>query len=199
VNLLGEHTDYNMLPVLPMAIERSVLIAGAARADRTVTLRNSGAFAERSFALAERIPKFADGDWGNYAKAAAQGLIDDGCRLDRGADLMVEGDVPNGAGLSSSSALVVASALALLAANDEEIPFERLAEILSRAERYVGTLSGGMDQAISLLARKGHALRIDFAPLRHRVVPLPPEYAIVVCHSLVQAEKSGAKQAITDR
>ena len=117
-------------------------------------------------------------------------------QLQRGADLLVDGNIPSGAGLSSSSALVVANALALLAANEIDVPYETLAELLPLAERYVGTLSGGMDQATSLLAQAGHALRIDFFPLRVRTVPLPPGYSIVVCHSLVQAEKSGAaKQA----
>jgi N-acetylgalactosamine kinase len=201
VNLLGEHTDYNMLPVLPMAIEPCILIAGAPRDDRSVLLHNTGFFSVRRFEIAESIPKFAEGDWGNYVKAAAQGLADyDARALRRGADLLVEGDIPAGAGLSSSSALVVAGALALLAANDTAIPFETLAELLPKAERYVGTLSGGMDQAISLLAQAGHALRIDFAPLRYRPLPLPARHAIVVCHSLVRAEKSGtAKRAYNQR
>jgi N-acetylgalactosamine kinase len=193
VNLLGEHTDYNLLPVLPMAIERCVLIAGAPRDDSVVTLANTGSFPERRYQLAAKITPFDAGDWGNYSKAAAQGLTDFyGQHLPHGADLLVDSDIPTGAGLSSSAALVVANALALLAANGKRLPPETLAEILPQAERYVGTLSGGMDQAISLLAKTGHALRIDFAPLRQRPVPLPRGYAVVVCHSLVQAEKSGA-------
>lgn len=201
VNLLGEHTDYNALPVLPMAIERCVRIAGAARSDRSVVLRNTGAFAPRRYDLEQDIPPFAAGDWANYTKAAAQGLTTYyGAPLPKGADLLVEGDIPPGAGLSSSSALVVAGALAFLAANERKIAFETLAELLPQAERYVGTLSGGMDQTISLLAQAGHALRIDFAPLRYRPVPLPAGYSLVVCNSLVQAEKSGAaKQAYNTR
>ena len=198
VNLLGEHTDYNGLPVLPMAIDRSVMIALAPREDRTIRLFNASAdFARRSYKLSDAIPPYAGGDWGNYSKAAAQGLARHcGAQLQHGADLLVDGNIPSGAGLSSSSALVVANALALLAANDVDLPYETLAELLPLAERYVGTLSGGMDQATSLLARAGHALRIDFFPLRVRTVPLPAGYSIVVCHSLVQAEKSGAaKQA----
>jgi N-acetylgalactosamine kinase len=112
--------------------------------------------------------------------------------ISAGADLVVDGDIPSGAGLSSSSALVVATSLALLAANRRDIPFAELAVRLPKAERYVGTLSGGMDQAISLLAQAGTALRIDFFPLRTRPLHLPKSCAIVVCHSLVAAEKSGA-------
>ena len=194
VNLLGEHTDYNGLPVLPMAIDRSVMIALAPRQDRTIRLFNtSPQFTPCTYELSDAIPPYADGNWGNYSKAAAQGLARHcGARLQRGADLLIDGNIPAGAGLSSSSALVVANALAVLAANDIDLPYESLAELLPLAERYVGTLSGGMDQATSLLARAGHALRIDFFPLRVRTVPLPAGYSIVVCHSLVQAEKSGA-------
>jgi galactokinase len=194
VNLLGEHTDYNGLPVLPMAIDRSVMIAVAPRDDRRVRLFNTAAhFPAREYELSDSIPPYADGDWGNYSKAAAQGVVRHvGERLRRGADLLVDGTIPSGAGLSSSSALVVANALALLAASEVEVGYEQLAELLPGAERYVGTLSGGMDQATSLLARAGHALRIDFFPLRVRCVPLPPGYSVVVCHSLVRAEKSGA-------
>jgi N-acetylgalactosamine kinase len=194
VNLLGEHTDYNGLPVLPMAIDRSVMIAAAPRADRVMHLLNSAAeFSPRRYELADNIPPYKEGDWGNYSKAAAQGLMRFcGADLAHGADCLVDGNVPTGAGLSSSSALVVASALTLLAANDITVPYEELAELLPGAERYVGTLSGGMDQATSLLARAGHALRIDFFPLRARAVPLPAGYSVVVCNSLVQAQKSGA-------
>ncbi|MFQ5665321.1 MAG: galactokinase [Candidatus Binatia bacterium] len=194
VNLLGEHTDYNGLPVLPMAIDRSVLTAGRPRADQEVWLFNSAPeFSPRHYRQAGSIPPGANGDWGNYSKAAAQGLMRNcGEQLRYGADLVVHGDIPRGAGLSSSSALVVANALALLAANDVEMPYAALAELLPQAEQYVGTLSGGMDQATSLLAQAGYALRIDFSPLRVRTVPLPGGYSVVVCHSLVPAEKSGA-------
>jgi len=194
VNLVGEHTDYNGLPVLPMAIDRSMLIAVAPRTDRTIRLFNTAPrFAARRYELSDDIPAYAAGNWGNYSKAAAQGLMRAyGQQLRHGADLLVDGNIPSGAGLSSSSALVVANALALLAANEVDVPYETLAELLPTAERYVGTLSGGMDQATSLLARAGHALRIDFFPLRIRAVPLPADYHVVVCHSLVQAEKSRA-------
>src|SRR5262249_43168896 len=104
---------------------------------------------------------------------------------------LVDGNIPSGAGLSSSSALVVANALSLLAANEVEVPYETLAKLLPAAERYVGTLSGGMDQATSLLAQAGHALRIHLLPLRVRSVPPRAGHSIVVCHSLVRAEKSG--------
>ncbi len=196
VNLIGEHTDYNGLPVLPMAIDRGVRMVGRRRDDDVVRLSNLGSFGDREFTLVDPITPYAAGDWGNYVKAAAQGLRKElGGGLDRGVDLVVAGDVPDGAGLSSSSALVVASALALLAANDIDVPYPDLADWLPRAEQYVGTLSGGMDQTISLLGQAGHALRIDFRPLRQRLVPLPEDYVFVVANSLVHADKSGAARA----
>jgi N-acetylgalactosamine kinase len=201
VNLIGEHTDYNGLPVMPMAIDRDVLIAGRRRPDAVVHLDNRGPFGERRFELDDSIPPFSAGDWGNYAKAAAQGLRRHlGPTLAHGADLLVDGNVPDAAGLSSSAALVVANALALLAANGIDVPFPELAELLPRAEHYVGTLGGGMDQTISLLGRAGHALRIDFRPLRHRPVPLPAGHVFAVAHSLVRADKSGgARRAYNQR
>ncbi|MBX3023496.1 galactokinase [bacterium] len=194
VNLIGEHTDYNGLPVLPFAIDRAVRIAAAPRADRHVVLASSSArFPPRQYLLAPAIEPAPSGDWANYHRAAAQGLIDVlGPAALRGGDFLIDGDVPPGAGLSSSSALVVGSMLGLLAISGRDLPPAGLAELAARAERYVGTQSGGMDQAVCLLAQRGHALRIAFDPLRTRPVPIPAGAAFVVCHSLVEAEKAGA-------
>ena len=84
------------------------------------------------------------------------------------------------------TALVVASALAFCAANDLAMPPETLAEQMAEAEHYVGTRGGGMDQAVCLLAAPGHALKIDFFPLRVAPVPFPPGCRIVAAHSTVR-------------
>jgi len=123
VNLIGEHTDYNGYPVLPMALRREIRFILGPRTDERVCVRSSVAdLGQRSFELSPEIDPFENGDWGNYVKAATQGLVghfgDDVTW--RGYDAIVHGDVPHGAGLSSSSALVVASACALLAANDRD-------------------------------------------------------------------------------
>ncbi len=194
VNLIGEHTDYNGLPVLPFAIDREVHLAAAPRRDRTVTVASSGdRFPPREYALEETIDPGPSGDWANYHRAAAQGLIEElGAGALRGGDFLIAGDIPPGAGLSSSSALVVGSMLAMLAVNGRDMAAHLLADLAATAERYVGTHSGGMDQAVCLLAQPGHALHIDFFPLRTRPVAIPPGAGFVVCHSLVEAEKSGA-------
>ncbi len=201
INLIGEHTDYNGLPVLPMTLQRDVLIAYSPRHDHRVVLRNVSAhYPPREFALADPIPPSPAGDWCNYVKAAAQALLEDaargqwGGRRLGGADLTVGGNLPGGAGLSSSSALVVAAALALLFANQLDYDRPALAERLAQAEHYVGTRGGGMDQAITLLGQPGHVLLIDFFPLRTRPVALPPDVRVVAAHSLVRAEKTGARR-----
>jgi len=192
VNLIGEHIDYNGFGVLPMAIDRAVRAAWRPRADRVVRLRSADGYPPREFALEPEIPPYGTGDWGNYAKAAAQGLfqrLGGGAKL-CGADLLVTSTLPPSAGLSSSSALVVLAALVLLEAARLSMPELALATLLADAEQYVGTQGGGMDQAASLLGRSGHALRIDFRPLRVTPIPLLPGHVIVVANSLARASKA---------
>ena len=108
--------------------------------------------------------------------------------------------MPIAAGLSSSSALVVAAALALLKANGVTLPRLELASLMARAERFVGLQGGGMDQAACLHGIAGHALRIDFDPLRVTPVAVPEGWLWVVASSLVRAEKSaGAREAYNER
>jgi galactokinase len=192
VNLIGEHIDYCGLPVFPMAIQRSVRIAFDARADREVQLANRDpAFTASTFTLTQHIPPAHPGDWGNYARAAAQALAQRFPHL-HGVDALVESDLPIAAGLSSSSALVVAMALAILHANGVSMAPLELMDLLARGERYVGTAGGGMDQSIILGAQAGCASRIDFHPLRLTPTPVPADWQFIVAWSMVHAEKSGA-------
>lgn len=194
VNLIGEHTDYNGLPVLPMAIERSVTVAIRARSDARVRLANvDPAFGLREFEIGESIEPYSRGDWGNYAKAAARALCGRSA-IARGFDGVVHGDIPQAAGLSSSSALVVACALALVDVNDLDVTREELMELTARGERFVGTESGGMDQAICLGAKRGYAALIRFDPLQLEHVPIPSDWCFVIADSGVEAKKSGAAQ-----
>jgi galactokinase len=195
VNLIGEHTDYNLLPVFPMALHRGIRILFRPRGDATVRLAATAPDCEdRSFELAADIPCYAAGDWGNYAKAAAQALVGR-WEIARGVDAVVSGDLPMAAGLSSSSAMVVASALALLDANGVDADRIELAGLMASAEHYVGTRGGGMDQAICLGGRRGHAALIEFAPLKLTPVAVPPDWRFIVAHSMVKASKSaGARE-----
>ena len=192
INLIGEHIDYNGLPVLPMALDRHVHLDFDALEHATVELEGVAAHGSFAFRL-NRATEFAPrGPWSNYVRAAARGLLDHGVELRRGIRGTVTGTVPVAEGLSSSSALVVASALALLHANEEHVEALELAAVLARAERHVGVQGGGMDQAASLCGEEGHALRIDFGPLRVTPVPVPEGWRWVVASSLARAEKAGA-------
>jgi galactokinase len=194
VNLIGEHTDYNDLPVFPMALQKEVRIFFRPRDDGRVHIANfHSEFQDRSFQLSDSIHADPPGDWGNYLKAPCQALSQRFGEM-RGFEGLVLSTVPVASGLSSSSALVNAVAGALLQANSRTIPTLELAEEMARAERYTGTQGGGMDQAISLGAKLGHASRIEFNPLALHESPVPPEWRFVVAHTLVRAEKSGGAQ-----
>ena len=207
VNLIGEHTDYNGLPVLPMAIGQDICVCASARNDNRVVIKNSEPeFKDREFTIDYKISPYPKGDWGNYCKAAFQTLQDylsdcrKGKRLLCGMNLLFSGNIPMGAGLSSSSAIVVAAAVAVNDINNLGIDKLSLAELLSVGEKYVGTEGGGMDQTTSLSGKRGMALKIDFFPIRVKYIPFPEDYLVVVCNSLVDAKKSsGANLAYNQR
>ena len=191
VNLIGEHIDFAGLPVFPMALRQEVRIAFRPREDSLVLAATAEpSYAPCTFEISADIEPYEDGDWGNYLKAAAQGMAR-AYGLERGFDAVIESTVPVAAGLSSSSALVIATALALAGSNDFEVDSIELAELMAESEQYVGMRGGGMDQAISAGATRGCAARVDFDPLRLDPVPVPEGWRFVVAHSLVQAHKSG--------
>jgi galactokinase len=199
VNLIGDHTDYNGLPVFPMAVQRRFRILFRARRDAMLHAATIDGYGERSFTVANEIEPFEQGDWGNYVKASARILARHYGSL-RGVDMLLHSDIPVAAGLSSSSALVVGSGLALLAANGIKAPFEELIELFPEGERYVGTRGGAMDHAVCLAGQAGHALKIDFAPFAIHPTPVPEGWRFVIGHSLVRAEKSGeVKEAYNER
>lgn len=199
VNLIGEHVDYNGLPVLPMALQKEVRIALRPRDDGMVRLSNAGVgFDGVEFEVGVRIEPSPAGSWANYVKAPAQELARR-FAIFRGFDGALVSDVPVAAGLSSSSAVVNAVGLALSAINQVGLEALQLAEVMAEAERYTGTRGGGMDQAVSMAGRAGHAARIDFHPLRLRHVPIPPDWRFIVADTCVPAEKSGHAQAAYNR
>jgi len=191
VNLMGDHVDYNGLSVLPMALQRHVSLLCRARDDSRVHFASTNpSYPPRTFELGSDIEPYPESDWGNYAKAAAQALVRR-FGIGKGFDAVVHSDIPVASGLSSSSALVVAHALALLHVNATEVEPLELAALTAQAENYVGTRGGSMDQAICLAACRQTASRIDFNPLRVKALPVPSDWRFVVAFSLVRAEKSG--------
>ena len=194
VNLVGEHTDYNDLPVFPIALQREVRIALRPRNDGLVVLHTTASeFPTLEFEIGPGIPSESAGHWGNYVKAPANELARR-FAIWRGFEGVLDSDIPVAAGLSSSSAIVNAVGLAL--AHINEVPVEERAfpGLMAEAERYTGTRGGGMDQAVSLGARAGCAVKMTFNPLRLHHVPVPEDWCFVVADTGVRAEKSGAAQ-----
>ncbi|MDH3270742.1 MAG: galactokinase [Gemmatimonadota bacterium] len=195
VNLIGEHTDYNDLPVFPMALHREVRIALRPRDDERVALYNvSDEFPPVEFEIGPAIEPYVQGSWGNYPKAAANELARR-FAIWRGFDGVLSSDLPVASGLSSSSAIVNAVGLALAHINEVPTEVREFAVVMADAERYVGTHGGGMDQAISLGARDRCAAKITFSPLRLRHVNVPDDWCFIVADTGERAEKSKAAMA----
>jgi galactokinase len=185
VNLIGEHTDYNDGFVLPCAISRQTLVAARRRDDRQVrAVAGDLGGVETSFALDTPIRPDAAAPWSNYLRGMADGLLAAGLDLP-GADLAILGDMPRGAGLSSSAALENAAGLALAAlAGQADFDRTRLALIGQRAEHlFAGCQCGIMDQLVSARAVAGAALLIDCRSLECTPVPLPADVAVMIVHS----------------
>jgi galactokinase len=190
VNLIGEHTDYNDGFVLPVAIDRTIAVAVAPRDDDRVRAHAVDHDQRDDFSLdnARRHPM---GGWRNYVRGVLWALLDSQLPL-RGVDLSISGDVPQGAGLSSSAALELALAGAICAAANVELPARDLALLCQRAEQmYAGVQCGIMDQFAAALAREGCALFIDCRSLETEDIPLPGSVAIVVIDSKLPRELAG--------
>ncbi|MGQ9683977.1 MAG: galactokinase [Anaerolineae bacterium] len=185
VNLIGEHTDYNDGFVLPMDIERDVLVGSGVRSDRQVVLRSLDYDQEAAFSL-DDIQKDPAMPWSNYARGVARELEAMGLRL-RGINAVLQGNVPIGAGLSSSAAFEVAMALTFLAAANVQMDRTEVALLAQRAEnRFVGMQCGIMDQFVSALGQEGHALFIDCRDLSYQAVPMPPGVRVVISDTMTR-------------
>jgi galactokinase len=179
VNLVGEHTDYNEGLVLPMALERATVAAAAARPDRRLRALSAD-HGEGGEVDLEAPPRPRRGNWLDYVEGTARVLEERFGRVP-GADLLIGGDVPEGAGLSSSAALEMSIATALTALAGWPVDRRALAQAGQAAEhRFVGTRCGIMDQLVSMLGQAGHALLIDCRSLDTRPIPLYADRAAVL-------------------
>jgi len=185
VNLIGEHTDYNDGFVLPAAIDRSIDFAGRKRADRVVRVHSLDFEGWVEFSL-DNIQKDNNNRWSNYVRGVAKYLEEDGHRL-TGAEIVLGGDVPREAGLSSSAAVEVGTAAFWNNLLRLELDPVYLIKLARKAEnQFVGVPCGIMDQFISALGRENHALFLDCRDLEYRHVPLRDDVKIVVCNSGVK-------------
>ena len=187
VNLIGEHTDYNDGFVFPAAINYHTAIAAAACPGRKITaIAHNEQGAQASFSLDEPARIDTVMSWSNYLRGVVQQLRDAGYAL-CGANLAISGNIPLGAGLSSSAALEIATIAALTRLSDEPISADSAARLGQRAENeFVGVPCGIMDQLISASGRSDHALLIDCRSLAQTAVPLPTDYALLVINSNVR-------------
>ena len=177
VNLIGEHTDYNDGFVLPIAIDHAVWLALRPRDDRTVRLFSLDLEADSAFEL-DSLTKGSD--WIEYPKSIAYELMKAGYEL-RGFDAVMTGDVPRGAGLSSSAAVELAVARAFAAVSGIEWDAPKMAKLSQKAENeWVGVNCGIMDQMASAACKEGHALFLDCRSLEIQHAPLPQGVSIVI-------------------
>jgi len=200
VNLIGEHTDYNDGFVLPMAIEPEVRIVCRTRKDETVKVAStiySNEFVE--FSLQKKIEK-AKPAWGNYVRGVTAQMIGAGIPL-WGMDALVYNTLPVGGGLSSSAALEIATARALLLLAGLNMEVDRLALICQKAEQqFAGVPCGIMDQMIVAGARTGHAMLLDCRDLSKQFVSLnPKDLRIVIVNSMVKHELGDSEYAMRRR
>ena len=191
VNLIGEHTDYNDGFVFPAALDMGTLVLARPRADgqlRTLALRMQ---AEDSASLADLRPQ-AGPEWTRYVRGVAAVLGEAGCPMP-GADLLIDSDLPLGAGLSSSASVEMGVAVALLDIGGYTIDRKALARLCQRVENeIVGVQSGIMDQLAVACGLAGHALLIDCRTLAFEPVPIPPSVRILVLDSAAPRTLAGS-------
>jgi galactokinase len=190
MNIIGEHTDYNEGYVLPAAIDRHVAVALRLRRDAHVALRSDRYQATIDL---DGLPSRRQGDWADYLVGVAR-EIDKHHGAGPGFDVFVASDLPVGSGLSSSGALEVAGAVAMLAARGIEMPALEIARLCQTAENvFVGARTGIMDQFTALMARGGNAILLDCRSLQEEQVPLPDgRLAWLLADSRVRHELAGS-------
>jgi galactokinase len=186
VNLIGEHTDYNDGFVMPVAIDFYTWAAIAPRGDSALNVQSTTLHDSFSIVLNEALqPRHR---WSDYVVGVVDQLQRRGTTL-KGADLLIHGEVPVGAGLSSSAAIEVSTGLALSSVSGEDLDRKSLALLCQRAENeFVGMRCGIMDQFISANGRRGHALLLDCRSLDFKLLPLANNAKIVICNTMVKHE-----------
>lgn len=186
VNLIGEHTDYNDGFVLPCAIDFATHVAIRKNGSRDVHVFAQDYQESDSFSLNSRIEP-CDKQWANYIRGVIWALVEHGHTLPEGVDIAVSGNVPQGAGLSSSAALEVGIGKALQSLFNLPLNETQLAQIGQYAEnRFVGCQCGIMDQLVSARGQAGHAVLIDCRSLETQPIPIPAHLSVMIVHSHVR-------------
>src|ERR1035437_3089127 len=190
VNLIGEHTDYNLGFVLPVALDLATYIATAPSADGKLRIYSEFRKEMREWNVTDLGALTPARHWTDYPIGVAQELLCAGFAI-APANLLVRSTVPEGPGLGAAAALEVSPALALLAGRSLD-PLD-LARLCQRAERnFVGMPCGIMDQYISVFGREHTAVEIDCRSLGHRFVELPSDITFVAVNTMVKHALSGS-------
>jgi len=187
VNLIGEHTDYNDGFVMPAALNLYTYVAAGPRQDRRLRVysQNMGEMCDLDLDL---IRPGKSGRWSDYVRGVA-GVLESSEYQLRGADLAIMSQVPLGSGLSSSAALEVATASALLGNSEISVDPTTVAKLCQKAEHvYAEMRCGIMDQFISCHGRAGHALMLDCRSLEFKFLPVPSHVRLMVCNTMVKHE-----------
>jgi galactokinase len=191
VNLIGEHTDYADGFVMPAAIDFATLAAVSPRDDESISIysKNFGEIVTRDL---KEIGTSGSDHWSDYPLGVLSVLQQEEIQVP-GFNLTLHGDVPLGAGLSSSASIEVASMLAMLHVAQTSLPLPKIALLCQRAENdYVGAPCGIMDQFVSCCGAADHALLLDCRSLEYRLAPVPKYLNLVICNTMVKhAHASG--------
>jgi galactokinase len=192
VNLIGEHTDYNQGFVLPAAIGFRTSVGVCQRRDRKLVLQSAGFSGRYEFDL-DHLPQKATRSWCDYVLGVA--VILQQLRYSiPGVNLSIESDVPIGAGLSSSAAIEVAAALAILSFYKDVLPMDEIAKICHRAENeFIGARVGIMDQFVSCLGKAGTAMLLDCRSFEFQYIPMPNCARMVICNTMVKHEHASGE------
>ncbi len=192
VNLIGEHTDYAGGFVMPAAIDFATVAAISPRTDGAVSIHSAN-FDETVEHQLDAIPAKGSGHWSDYPLGVLQMLRAQGTEVPA-FSLSLYGDVPIGAGLSSSASIEVATLAALLAAAQTTMPKPEMAKLAQKAENnYVGANTGIMDQFIACCGKRDHALLLDCRSLASKLAPIPPTINLVICNTMVKHSHAGGE------
>lgn len=192
VNIIGEHTDYADGFVMPAAIDFATLAAISPRSDNTVVIRSINFDNDVSYPV-NHLPTKASHHWRDYPLGVLSALREAGVPIPA-FSLTLNGDVPIGAGLSSSASIEVASMVAVLSLTRADIPMTRVAQLCQRAEnQFVGASTGIMDQFIACCGAEDHALLLDCRSLEYRLAPIPSHLSLVIANSMVKHSHAGGE------
>ena len=192
VNIIGEHTDYADGFVMPAAIDFATLAAISPRTDGNIAICSVN-FDEQVIYNRDNLPSQGAHHWSDYPLGVLAALREVGVEVPA-FSLTLNGDVPLGAGLSSSASVEVASMVAVLSLTSAKIPLPEMALLCQRAENdYVGASTGIMDQFIACCGAEDHALLLDCRSLEYRLAPIPSHLSLVIANSMVKHSHAGGE------